>query len=158
MAEYDSRILARFWSKVDKVSSGTGCWLWTAATKEGRYGAFRIPGKCERSHRVSWEISNGPIPEKMHVLHHCDVTLCVNPSHLFIGTHQDNMIDKTAKKRYKVPDNRKYPQRVIDEIAGLKGQCFQRVVADRFKVSQTFVSAVWRNVHRRHTYQNDPVA
>lgn len=158
MAEYDSRILARFWSKVDKVSSGTGCWLWTAATKEGRYGAFKLPTKVERSHRVSWMISNGPIPEKMHVLHRCDVPLCVNPSHLFLGTHKENMCDMRAKERHHVPDNRRYTQQTIDEIAGLKGQCFQRLAAERFGVSQTFVSAVWRNVHRRHTYASNRVS
>lgn len=78
----------RFWEKVCKSGD---CWTWTASVlKADGYGQF---GKGERAHRVSWELMHGPIPDGMHVLHTCDNRLCVRPGHLYLGTHQQNMID-----------------------------------------------------------------
>ena len=82
-----------------------GCWLWIATTPGFGYGLFKLPHKNPRqAHRVSWEIYNGHIPDGMYVLHHCDTPSCVNPRHLFLGTHQDNVTDCVNKKRnYTVP-------------------------------------------------------
>lgn len=91
----------RFWSKVDK-SSGVGCWPWTRYTSAGGYGLFEIDGKPERSHRVAWRLENGDIPGGLYVLHKCDNRSCCNPSHLFLGTHQDNVDDMMAKGRLTV--------------------------------------------------------
>lgn len=90
----------RFWGYVDKEKSttfynGTRCWEWTASISKKGYGVFRYG----YSHRVSWTVSIGDIPENMWVLHHCDNRSCCNPHHLFLGTNADNMNDKTAKGR-----------------------------------------------------------
>lgn len=87
----------RFWSKVQKTDE---CWLWLGAKSRG-YGMIRIGGMAEKkaASRVSWMLHFGPIPEGMHVLHKCDNPQCTNPKHLFLGTHADNMRDKTAKGR-----------------------------------------------------------
>lgn len=89
----------RFWRYVDKSNK---CWLWTGATN-GRYGKIsRGPGLgLVGAHRASWEIHVGPIPPGMQVLHRCDVTNCVRPDHLFLGTNQDNTNDKVAKGRHR---------------------------------------------------------
>ncbi len=78
----------------------SGCWLWLGANsgKDG-YGVFFLRGKNQKAHRASFLLFNGQIPEDMHVLHKCDVPCCVNPSHLFLGTHLDNMKDKKSKGR-----------------------------------------------------------
>jgi len=85
----------RFWSKVNKSGD---CWLWEAA-KQKEYGWFWHNGQGVAAHRFSWMMHYDEIPEGLHVLHKCDVKLCVNPNHLFLGTHQDNMKDLMEKRR-----------------------------------------------------------
>ncbi len=81
----------------------SGCWLWIGAAWSLGYGHMcrKIDGKSinKAAHRFSWEYHVGPIPERMQVLHKCDVPSCVNPDHLFIGTQQDNVDDMTRKGR-----------------------------------------------------------
>ncbi len=99
-------LAVRFWKKVNKTET---CWLWTGAqmgkgweTKAG-YGLIRVDAPARGTipaHRASWEIHNGPIPAGQLVLHKCDVHPCVNPAHLFLGTHTDNTQDMLAKKRW----------------------------------------------------------
>lgn len=86
----------RFWDKVDKSGD---CWLWTGAKgNQMGYGMFNLNG-TKRAHRVSWEICFGSIPKGLCVLHKCDVPLCVNPDHLFLGSNADNSRDKVDKGR-----------------------------------------------------------
>ena len=98
----------RFWAKVDKYGPvhpvlGTACWLWLGATSVG-YGTFTIHTQPTRlvgsTHRFSWEIANGLIPNGLFVLHRCDVRHCVNPNHLFLGTAGDNARDMARKGRH----------------------------------------------------------
>lgn len=77
----------------------SGCWLWTATTNRYGYGQFRFDGGRMTAHRAAWILFVSLIPDGLHVLHHCDVPSCVNPSHLFLGTHQDNMRDRDSKGR-----------------------------------------------------------
>ena len=92
-------LVDRFWSRVDKSGD---CWIWTAARTFGGYGVIRDvgkDGKIIRAHRLSWELHNGPIPAGIEVCHRCDNPPCVNPAHLFLGTHQDNVTDTVTKGR-----------------------------------------------------------
>lgn len=85
-----------FWKKVNKTET---CWLWQGAKHSGGYGGVRRVGYPNLAHRVSWHITNGPIPEGLLVLHACDTRNCVKPSHLWLGTYQDNAKDMVAKGR-----------------------------------------------------------
>lgn len=85
--------LTDFWSKVDKdgpIHPVLGrCWVWIGPKFSGKeYGQFGALGE-RRAHRISYKIKFGEIPEGMMVLHKCDIGSCVNPDHLFVGTHKD---------------------------------------------------------------------
>jgi hypothetical protein len=101
------KIECRFWEKVDKNGQVPAhcpelgpCWVWTGADNGG-YGVLKVPGSKElvRAHSFSWELHNGPIPKGLWALHHCDNPPCVRPTHLFVGSSQDNIDDMVAKGR-----------------------------------------------------------
>jgi len=77
-----------------------GCWEWRHTLDPiGGYGVVKCKGRDYRAHRSSYEIYVGPIPDELHVLHHCDNRPCLRPSHLFLGTDADNVADMDAKGR-----------------------------------------------------------
>ena len=87
----------RFWLKVTKQK---GCWPWLGYKIPTGYGTMQIKIRhWEYAHRLAWRFTFGPIERGFHILHKCDNPGCVNPYHLRIGTHQDNMADKKAKGR-----------------------------------------------------------
>ena len=111
--------VASFMSKVKIPENPDDCWVWTACTYNCGYGSFKWKGKMVGANRVSWEIANGQdIPEGMDVLHACDNPICVNPLHLRVGTHTENMIEMRKKlrcaKQYLTPDQ------VLEVRAALK--------------------------------------
>lgn len=77
----------------------TGCWLWTKALDEKGYGHFSINSKHHKAHRAAYQVYNGDIPKGLSVCHSCDIRSCVNPHHLYLGTHKENMQDMVNKKR-----------------------------------------------------------
>lgn len=86
----------RFWRRVDKTPT---CWNWIGPVSNRGYGLLHHVDKMKKCNRIVWIITNGEIPKGIHVLHKCDNTLCVRPSHLFLGTHTDNMRDCIKKGR-----------------------------------------------------------
>lgn len=92
---YTPDFAARFWARVDRSGA---CWPWMGARQSRGYGET-WNGRVMLAHRVAFELTNGPIPDDLHICHTCDNPPCCNPSHLFAGTRSDNMQDMLSKGR-----------------------------------------------------------
>jgi len=91
----------RFWPKV-KIRGPDECWLWRAKAKIRGYGQIFAWGRPQYAHRIAYALGKGPLALGDHVLHKCDVPLCCNPNHLFLGDQVANMKDRFAKGRIRV--------------------------------------------------------
>jgi len=142
----------RFWAKVDKRGPDD-CWEWQAAKNTRGYGMIRQPrtmrgyrGINFLAHRVSWVFANGPIPEGLCVLHHCDNPGCVNPAHLFLGTQADNVRDTADKGRTDRGEKRwsaKLTEQNVHNIRYfLRLGTSQKVIAEGYGVSQAIISDI----------------
>ena len=80
----------------------SGCWIWLGAVSNWGYGVvypLGRRGKQHRAHRLIYELHRGPIPNDLLACHKCDNTQCVNPDHIFLGTHSENAQDRSKKGR-----------------------------------------------------------
>ncbi len=151
------RLDVKFWAKVEKTST---CWLWRGAiVRRWGYGMVARDGRARLSHRWSWVLANGKIPKDLCVLHKCDVPACVKPSHLFLGTNQDNVDDMMRKGRHRTNSPKGEDSHLaklsLRQVKRIKALCAsgvtQRVIAERFGISQSQVSFIhlqkrWRHV------------
>jgi hypothetical protein len=134
------QVIAAFWTYIDK-NGKNGCWLWTGGTYYYGYGAFQWhDGKKRGANRVAWELTRGPIPKGMEVLHACDVTACCNPDHLFLGTKSDNMIDMRRKGRH--PNDRFKADDVRAIRAALASGAKQKDLAEKYKCNAALISMI----------------
>lgn len=84
-----------------EVDSETGCWNWTGSVNKANRRAVY---NSKYAYRISYEIFVGPIPDGLQINHHCDNGICVNPEHIYAGTHQDNINDMYRRGRGFIPD------------------------------------------------------
>lgn len=148
-----------FWAKVRKVPNKDSCWLWLGCQKDG-YGRVTWGGKQYCAHRVAAVLSGiikdaraaESSPTTIHVLHRCDVRLCCNPNHFFLGTKADNAQDAMKKGRLtwrsgEAHANAKLTVTQARKIRGLyaTGRYFQKDLAALFSVGQSTVGRVVRN-------------
>jgi hypothetical protein len=93
---FTKHIKDRFFKYAPSRNAGV-CWNWQGATMKNGYGEFHLHGSSVYAHRISYIIFYGEIPEGLLVRHKCDNKLCVNPKHLELGTHSDNLIDSYTR-------------------------------------------------------------
>lgn len=134
----------RFESKFAKTD---GCWLWqgTVNNRWG-YGQFFANRKTYRAHRFSYEFFKGAIPAGADVCHTCDVCLCVNPDHLWLGTQKENSQDMVRKKRSLVGAKNSQARLRDDEIIEMRqlrlGGMPQADLARIYGIKQPHVSDI----------------
>jgi hypothetical protein len=119
----------RFWDKVD-IGDAYDCWEWNAYRLPNGYGRFNIAGKVRYAHRVSWMMYNRiDIPEDKELCHICDNPSCVNPKHLWVGTHSENIKDSYDKGR--VVFERLEDSDTYDKLTSGKIESIKLCIADR---------------------------
>lgn len=145
----------RFWSKIKKTRN---CWVWVAAKSAAGYGVIGAGGRGNKiiyAHRLSYEIHFGPIPAGMSVCHSCDNPACVNPIHLSVGTHKDNIRDSYEKRRMAIGERSKLSvlknSDIIDIRFLLTTGASTRAVGLLYDVSQSNASRIgsrktWKHI------------
>lgn len=134
-----------------------GCWIWTGGETRGGYGSRMLSGINYRAHRMAWLGFRGPIPSGACVCHRCDTRLCVNPTHLFLGSVADNNCDRAAKGRSnlagKARGERSGTAKLTTAIilAIRADHRRQKEIAAEYGVNQTTISSIktrkiWRHV------------
>jgi hypothetical protein len=147
----------RFWSKVDK-SAPNNCWVWTAALIRNGYGGFALEHrKTIPAHRHSWNIHFGELARdgSSCVCHRCDNRRCVNPDHLFLGTHGDNARDRTEKGRGARGEKMFAAKLTEDAVREIRrkwaaGEATQTQMGREYGVSQVIISSVVRRKTWKH--------
>ncbi len=145
--QYTPKVVSRFWSKVDRSGGPDACWLWTTSTFGSGYGQFKLEPRNLRAHRVAWEITHGCVPDGLFVLHRCDNRRCVNPAHLWLGTHKDNMADMQRKGRAATGDangSRLHPERLVrGDVHPARKTLFWRCGTDNGEAKLTEQQVQW---------------
>lgn len=131
------------------INEASGCWEWggRATKKTENYSTpiIWVNGKNRIASRVMWEISFGDIPKGMFVCHRCDLPLCLNPEHLFLGTHRDNMDDMVQKGRNARPRGDMSATSILREEQVRKIMIDDRpgvVIAKEYGVARTTIYAI----------------
>lgn len=131
----------RFWDKVQKLGPDE-CWNWTAGKSNQGYGHFKYKKHLINAHRFAWSLTHGPVPDNLDVLHTCDNESCCNPSHLFLGSQSDNMIDMVKKGRHR----NKFQQLTEQQVKAIKVELtegtLQRIIAQKYGVVRETITGI----------------
>ena len=138
----------RFWSKVAITADNEKCWEWQAhCNSKTGYGHLGFNGKQQDSHRIAWQLIYGQIPDGIEVCHSCDNRKCVNPKHLFLGTHKQNMEDMQNKRRSTYGEKNTRSKLSNQQIVEIReryslGGINQRKLAAEYGICQSNISFI----------------
>lgn len=146
----------------DRSGGPDACWPWTGSISHRSsathlpYGTMTYEGRQRGAHVWSYVSANGePPPETPFVLHSCDNSVCVNPAHLYAGTHRRNMADKVDRDRQARPSGEGNPlhrltEAQVYEIRGLQGVAPSTAVGPAFGVSASTIQYIWNRKRWAH--------
>lgn len=145
--------LERLMMFTDTSAGPKGCWEWQRGRDQCGYGTLNVRGlNSNRTHRISYQLHFGPIPPGMEVLHKCDNPPCVNPAHLELGTHAENMRQMSERKRAsRGVDNprTKLTDEQVAEARAMRAAGHTSIgIARHFGVSQPYISRLTRGLRR----------
>lgn len=134
-----------FFAERSRLNSITGCLEWTRHINSGGYGTVKHKRKTYPAHRFAWIYKHGPVSDDTVICHKCDNPKCINVEHLFAGTTLDNVRDKIAKGRLRVPigeesGTAKLTSAQIEKI--MVDERPQSLIAKDYGVSQSTISMV----------------
>lgn len=141
----------RFWNKVRKADDDD-CWEWTGSKRVDGYGQCWKDEVLQKAHRVMWELTHGKIPDGFVVRHKCR-NKCVNPNHLELGTHTDNMRDKIrdgtasrmkGEKHPMAKLNEKQVQEIRKQLEDYKYGLLSKL-AREYNITPQMISLIWKN-------------
>ena len=136
------RVIERFKSKIIPVTE-TGCWLWSGAVNSRGYPFIKIDGSTVRAHRFSYENYVGDIPDGEIIRHKCDVSICVNPSHLCTGTNADNSNDMKVRGRSLVGSKNPASKLSEEDVLSIRFDDREyKVIADEYNVSLSTIKKI----------------
>jgi hypothetical protein len=128
------------------------CWGWQRTRNDDGYGQLSVAGRMVYAHRLAFELSVGPVPKGLHILHSCDNPSCINPAHLSPGTRSQNMKECGERGRARIPQPIKLGEEngaakllevdVLSIRRLLSKGDTQRSIAERFNVSQQTVAGI----------------
>jgi hypothetical protein len=135
-----------FWEKVNKTDT---CWLWLSTTNQYGYGIFLVNKKSLRAHRYAYQLTKGEIPANMVILHTCDNPVCVNPSHLKLGTKDDNNKDSKNKMRNAFGEKNGHAKLTMQQTIEIRASTEkQSVLVAKYNVNQSTISRIKSGTRR----------
>jgi hypothetical protein len=163
MIDVESRFMAKVNKQARVNKHKSGCWLWTASIRSKKgYGQFAVRQNGKQfnwqAHRFAYAHFIGKIPEGKFVLHNCDTPACVNPEHLFLGTHQENVDDMMKKGRKRTKPCKgssngrsKLNEEIVADIKTYSSDYSNKALAEIFDVSHHTISLIrlgktWKHV------------
>ena len=108
-----------FWARVDRADP-SGCWLWTGKQERHGYGRVRWHGRWWLPHRLAWWLTHGDTDATLDVCHTCDVPLCCNPAHLWLGTAKENIADALRKGRMAIGARHPRAKLTWEDVAAIR--------------------------------------